>query len=105
MPRGNKILVTPEELQSTSQRFADKGNRIQQLTRQMLELVNAVGVTWQGEAYQAFNKQFHSLEGPMNKMFRKIQEHNRDLQQMARNYQTAERNNMQRSHSLPRDVV
>lgn len=99
------LLVTPEKLLSTSQEFADIGNTVQSLTQQMIQIVSALKSTWAGEANTAYDSKFHALEDDMTRMHRMIQEHVSDLQEMAKNYQSAESANVQTSNALSGDVI
>lgn len=99
------LLVTPEKLISTSQEFANLGSQVNNITQQMLQIVASLGATFAGEAYTAFSGKFNSLEDDMTKMYRMINEHVQDLQEMARNFQLAERTNVETSSALQSDVI
>ncbi len=99
------LLVTPEKLISTSQEFSNLGSQVNSITQQMLQIVASLGATWAGEANTAYAGKFNSLEDDMTKMYRMINEHVQDLQDMARNYQQAETANVETSSGLQSDVI
>ncbi|MBE5881916.1 MAG: WXG100 family type VII secretion target [Lachnospiraceae bacterium] len=101
----SSILVTPEKLITTAQEFSQKGTQVNTLTREMLQIVNAMSAAWTGEASMAYSKQFNALDDDMTKMYRMITEHSTDLQDMARAYQDAEKTNIQSANALPKDVI
>lgn len=94
------LLVKPEELIQASGEFQTNANEVNNLTSRMLELVNGLRSTWAGEANTAYTQKFNSLSDDMNRMYRKINEHSTDLQEMARNYQAAEQKNVATSSGL-----
>lgn len=101
----NNILVTPEKLISTSQEFSNIGSQVNSLTQQMTQTVNSLSTSWTGEASTAFASKFNALQDDMTRMYRMINEHVNDLQEMARNYQQAESTNMQSSNALQGDII
>lgn len=86
------LKVTPEELQNASTQFANRDNSVYSLTTEMNTLINAMINTdvWAGEAAEAFKAQFHELNDDMEGMHRRIQEHSKDLNEMAEKYKAAE---------------
>lgn len=99
------LLVTPDKLREAAQVFSEKGSEVKQTTGEMLELVHSLQKTWAGDAGNAYQTKFNSLESSMNAMFKMIQDHADNLQEMARNYESAENANVQTSNSLPSDVL
>lgn len=99
------LKVTPEKLLSSSEEFGSMGVEMNNLTRQMMELVNGMKSIWQGEAQGAYNNKFSMLQTDMDKLYRMVEEHSRDLSEMARNYQEAENVNMESGQSLESNVV
>lgn len=99
------LLVTPEKLISTSQEFSNTGSTVNSITQQMLEIVRSMGGVWSGEANTAYTNKFNSLEDDMTKIYKMITEHVQDLQEMARNYQQAERTNVETAGSLNSDII
>lgn len=99
------LKVTPEKLISTSQEFQQSGGRIRNLTQEMVSMVDSLKAVWEGEAATAYSTKFHQLDDDMEKMHRMIDEHVRDLEEMARQYQTAEAINTESGNALAGDVI
>jgi len=99
------LKVTPEKLISTSDEFNTTGGQIRTLTQNMVSMVDSLKASWEGEAATAYSQKFHQLEDDMEKMHRMINEHVKDLQEMARQYQMAENDNVQTGSSLAGDVI
>ncbi len=99
------LKVTPEKLIQTSGEFATTGNQMKSLTSEMMSLVQGMKGIWQGEAASAYGNKFQSLQTDMDKLYRMVQEHVKDLQEMAALYQKAEAGNAQQSGSLNSNVV
>ena len=99
------LKVTPEKLISTSGEFQQSGSRIRNLTREMINIVDSLRSVWEGEAASAYNTKFHQLDDDMEKMHRMIEEHVKDLAEMARQYQLAETSNIEFGNALAGDVI
>lgn len=99
------IKVSPEVLNRTAGEFGDEGTQLNSLTSQMMELVQSLSSSWQGEASNAYLAKFKSLEGDMQRMFRMVQEHSKDLQEMAAAYTEAERHNVDVATGLQTNVI
>lgn len=99
------LKVTPEKLIQTSGEFAATGNQIRNLTGEMMAQVHGMKGIWQGEAASAYGNKFQSLQTDMDRLYRMIQEHVKDLQEMAAEYQRAEAGNTQQGGSLNNNVV
>lgn len=99
------LKVTPERLIQASGEFGESGGRIKVLTNEMLECIHHLRGEWQGDAANTYHNKFQLLQGDMDKMYRMIQEHVEDLQEMAKQYQEAEHINLQEGQSLGNDVI
>lgn len=99
------ILVTPEKLISTAQEFSSLGQTVNGLTQKMVDTVTSLSTTWSGEAHTAYLNKFNQLNDDMQKIYTMIQEHSNDLQEMAKNYSTAEATNVDSGNSLNADVI
>lgn len=99
------LKVTPEKLISTAQEFQQSGGRIRNLTQEMVNMVESLKSVWEGEAATAYGTKFRQLDDDMEKMHRMIEEHVKDLNEMARQYQLAETTNMESSNALAGDVI
>ena len=94
------IKVSPEQLASTAAEFGGQATQLQALTTQMMELISSLSASWNGEASQAYLAKFKALQPDMDKMYRMVQEHSKDLQDMATAYQNAARANVEATQSL-----
>lgn len=99
------LKVTPEKLIQTSGEFAAMGNQMKNLTSEMLEQIQRMKGIWQGEAANAYGNKFYSLQTDMDKLYRMVQEHVNDLQEMAGHYQKAEELSMQQGFELNANVI
>ncbi len=99
------LKVTPEKLTQTSGEFAATGNQMKNLTSEMMAQIHAMKGIWQGEAASAYGNKFNSLQADMDKLYRMVQEHVKDLQEMAAGYQKAETGNAQQGSGLNTNVI
>lgn len=100
-----QLLVTPEQLISASNEFSASNSQVKNITSQMLDIVRSMSASWEGEANTAYLNKFNQLEDDMEKIFRMINEHVDDLQEMASNYQLAESTNVDTAGALSGDVI
>ena len=99
------IKVDPQKLRSTAEEFNTIGGQVTTLTGNMMTLVDGLRGIHEGEAATAFNTKFHALQDDMDKVYRMIQEHVRDLNEMAQNFIRAEEVSVQTASDLPADVI
>lgn len=99
------LRVTPEKLISTAQSFSSTAGTVQNLTGNMISIVDSLNSTWAGEAATAYYNKVHGLGESINKMIRMINEHSTDLQAMAQAYQEAERANQEQAAALKTDII
>lgn len=99
------LKVTPEKLIQTSGEFAATGNQIKNLTSEMISQIQSMKGIWQGEAADTYGTKFHSLQTDMDKLYRMVQEHVKDLQEMAAQYQMAETGNAGQGSGLNGNIV
>lgn len=100
------LKVSTGELTKTASAFQNSGNNIKTMTNQMTELVKGLtGNVWSGDAEQAYIKKFDGLQDDMNRMAKMIEEHVKDLQEMAKAYESAEEANIAAANSLTSDVI
>ena len=99
------LKVTPEKLISTAEEFGSTGSQVRNLTQEMISMVDSLKNSWEGEAATAYSSKFHQLEDDMEKMHRMIDEHVKDLNEMAKNYQLAETGNVEAGNALAGDVI
>lgn len=99
------LKVTPEKLIQTSGEFAVEGGQMKNLTGEMMSLVQGLSSIWQGEAAASYEGRFSSLQSDMDKLYRMVQEHVTDLQEMAGHYQKAESSNIEQGSGLHANIV
>ncbi|MGI6010703.1 MAG: WXG100 family type VII secretion target [Ruminococcus sp.] len=99
------LKVTPEKLIAAASEFSAQGNTVSSLTQQMMTIVQGLSSVWQGEASSAYLARFQQLQGDIDQMNKMIQEHVQDLNDMARNYQSAEDAGKDIAAGLASDVI
>lgn len=99
------LKVTPEKLIQSSGEFESLGGQMKNLTQEMLSLIQSLSSVWQGEASEAYRGKFENLSADMEKLYRMVQEHAGDLQEMAVQYQSAESGNTQQGSSMKTGVI
>lgn len=89
--------------------MADKintaGGQVRTLTEQIITIVDSLKSTWEGEAANTYSAKFHQLKDNMGRMHRMIEEHVKDLHEIAQQYITAENTNMDTGNSLAGDII
>lgn len=99
------LKVTPEKLIAASGEFGSIDTQVVSITDEMNNLVNSMKGAWIGEAAEAFTAKFNELNDDMAKIHKKINEHSKDLAEMAKMYQDAEAANIDTGNGLPGDVI
>lgn len=99
------LKVSPEKLISTASEFGTQGNKIRSLTNQMLQIVNSLSSSWEGDAQKAYQSRFKALDGDMAQIALKINEHVSDLNEMANTYKQAESTNTSDISALASDYI
>ncbi len=99
------LKVTPEKLVAAANEFSSVGRTVKALTKEMGDIVNGLKSVWMGEAATGYGTKFSGLNDDMEKMHHMIEEHVRDLNEMAREYQTAEDASREQSASLKTDIM
>lgn len=105
MAMEGNLLVTPEQLISTSNEFNSTMQQIRSITTSMTDTVKSLTGQWEGEASSAYQNKFGELQDDINKMAAMIQEHVTDLNDMARRYQDAEKASQELASSLSGNVI
>lgn len=86
MAMTGQLRVTPQELINAAGDFNTKNQTIKSITNEMLTLVSGLNSIYEGDAATAFMKKFSQLSADMEQIYRKINEHSTDLQEMAQTY-------------------
>ena len=102
----NYLKVTPEKLNAVSGELETEGTTMQSCTDRMVSLVNETsGDIWSGDAASAYRTKFAGLQDDMNMLYRMVQEHVKDLQEIASNYTQAETANQEAAGALNDQVL
>lgn len=99
------LRVTPEQLITTSNEFANKASTVGSLTTEMMNLITGLSSGWEGEGATAYITKFKGLDDDIQKLTRMIQEHSSDLNEMAEAYKKAEGQVVELAQSLSSDVI
>lgn len=100
------LRVTPEKLQSTAASFESTGSTIMNLTQQMTSIVTGLsGQIWSGEAATSYVNKFNGLQDDMERIHKMVQEHSKDLQEVAQQFITTENANKELANGLSSDVI
>lgn len=99
------LRVDPQKLISTADEFNTTGGQVKSLTDRMLSITDSLKSMWEGDAATTYNTKFHQLEDDMNRMHRMIEEHVKDLNEMAQTYIKAESSNVESGNALSGDAI
>lgn len=99
------LKVQPEQLIQASSEFRTKGQRIGTLLDQMMNLVTNLTSVWEGDAGNAYITKFKGLQDDIQLVLRMVDEHSRDLNDMATEYKNAEQEAMDDISTLSSDVI
>ena len=99
------LRVTPEKLESMSTQFGQCDNNVNNLTKNMMDIVSQLSSTWAGEAATGYYNKLRGLQGDMEKLHKMIQEHTTDLIEMAKVYKQAEKDNVSTANALKTDAI
>ncbi|MGN0621788.1 MAG: WXG100 family type VII secretion target [Porcipelethomonas sp.] len=99
------LKVSSEQLVSTAQEFSSDANVIRTLTSDMMNKITGLSSVWEGDASMTYINKFKSLETDINKLLSMIQEHVRDLQDMAQGYTEAESANESAASALQSGII
>lgn len=99
------LKVDPSTMQGYVSTFSSCANQVQTKTNKMLSTVSSLSGAWKGTASETYRRKFAQLDDDMKRMFKMIQEHATDLNQMIQNYNKAEQTNTGSFGSLAEDVI
>jgi len=106
MAYSGTIKVETSKLMSTAREFCDSARTVNQITNDMLNQVyDTCNGVWKGAAASKYLTKFNTLRDDMRRMYRMFEEHSRDLQEMARNYERAEQQNVNSFSHLQENPV
>lgn len=99
------LKVDASTMQGYVSTFSSCASQVQSKTQQMMTTVNSLATTWKGTASDTYRRKFNQLDDDMKRMFKMIQEHSTDLNQMIRNYNDAETGVTGKFSGLAEDVI
>jgi WXG100 family type VII secretion target len=99
------IKVDPQQLISMSEEFSTAGTTINNLTSEMINIVNSMGSAYIGDAATTYISKTNALQDDITKLNTMIQEHVTDLQDMATQYMQAESGAMSDAEALQTSVI
>ena len=85
------LKVEPQQLISAAGEFNSTASNVGNLTNEMVSIVNALNSTWQSDSATAYISKANALESDISKLIGMIQEHSKDLEEIARNVENAEK--------------
>lgn len=101
-----KLKVSTAKLTSTATSFGNRANRMNALTQDMFSTVKSMsGDIWSGEAANQYVQKFSGLSKDVERLSKMIQEHVKDLQDMAQKYEAAENVAKNAAESLKASVI
>ena len=101
----NMIKVETSKLRATASNLSSTSSQIKNATNAMTQAINQLtGSVWSGEAASAYVSKFSGLNDEITKIDKMIQEHIKDLNDMAAEYDRAESENRQTASSLSSDL-
>ena len=99
------LKVSPEQLSGTANEFSAIGATIRNLTSSMTNTVSGLSSVWEGEAATAYVAKFNGLQDDIERLNGMIQEHVKDLTEMASRYTSAESVNASDILGVGADVI
>ena len=100
------LKVTPQTLKRQGQQFDQDAKNCKNITEDMFELINGInGMVWSGDAANAYKNQFRELRDDANRLYKMVHEFAKDLQEVAKEYEAAEKANIATAQSLAKDVI
>ncbi len=100
-----ELLVTPEQLTIASAEMSDSLNRMQINVDELDQIVRATENYWKGEAGDMYRDLFLKERENINLSITRLQEHPRDLIEIAGNYIDTEQILQSLAEELPADVI
>ena len=98
-------FVTTEALRSTASEFNNAMVQIQNLTANMVDNVNGLAANFQGDAASTFLNKFNGFQDDISRLAAMVNEHVKDLNESADNFERAENKNIDSANALKGDVL
>ncbi len=99
------LRVSTEELEKTVGNFSGNLSTVESVTSQMLQLIQGLSSTCNGEPFDAFRTKAEGLNDDMTQVKRMIQGHMDELTQVAGIMKTAVDQNNSVVNGLPADAI
>lgn len=99
------LKVSSDKLRGAANEFSTTNGQVQSITSEMNSLVNGLSGVWTGEAAEAFKAKFNQLNDDMTRIHKMIDEHSKDLMEMATVYDEAEKTGIDAINGLQGDVI
>lgn len=101
----NIIKVEPSKLRNTASQFSTTSSQVKNAINAMTQAIGQLsGAVWSGDAATAYVNKFNGLNDEITKIDKMVQEHVKDLNDMATEYERAESENRQTASSLTSDL-
>ncbi|MCR5556416.1 MAG: WXG100 family type VII secretion target [Butyrivibrio sp.] len=92
------------DLRAEANNFDAHATEVQKVTDKMLELVESTNSIWEGDARTRYATQFEGLRDEMKIIYDMCHEYSTDLLEIAKNYESAETQNISTANSLKASV-
>ena len=99
------LNVNAQDLINTAELFGESGNRIANVTGEMMSLITNLSGVWTGSTSEYYISKFTALDDDIGRMLGMIAEHVSDLEEMAQNYISAEEYGADLSDVLSTDMI
>ena len=100
------LKVSTAKLRSAANQLSSTGTTIDNLTSQMTSTVKGMTTSvWSGDAASAYQQKFDQLQDDIRKMKAMIDEHVKDLNDMADKYEQAEKTSLNLVNSLSGNAI
>ncbi|MCI6652986.1 MAG: WXG100 family type VII secretion target [Ruminococcus sp.] len=99
------IKVTSQQLITTADEFGNQSKTVGTILMDMQGLTQQLTSIWTGEASTAFHNKMVGLHKDVQLLNRMIQEHVKDLKEIANEYVTVERNNNSTASNLASGIL
>ncbi|MBR1496147.1 MAG: WXG100 family type VII secretion target [Oscillospiraceae bacterium] len=100
-----KFYVETSTLRNTASQFESSSRTWNNTISRMLDLVRATGYQWVGDASDAYRRKFQQHDQDRNDIIGLINEHMRDLREIADNFDKNEQKLAGEANSLRTNVV
>ena len=99
------ILVTPEELERTSEEFRTAASTIQTITDDMINTAVNISSTWGGEASNAYISSFKTFQDNFTRLKTMIDVHAEALTELANLSKSTEQENVQIASQIQGNIL